>query len=130
MKIRERLLECKVKTGIKSDYGLAKALGINRARVHDYMTAKAKPDAYIAVKIGEILNIHPLLLLAEFEAETARSAERQAFWLNFGQRIKTGAVAMLALISTAFWFPGQSAKAGTHDEIRIMSRYGRGRLSI
>lgn len=123
MKIKERLLECKIKLSIKSDYALAEALRVNRARVHEYMKDEGKPDAYTAVKIGEILNIHPLILLAEFEAESAKTEERRGFWINFGRRIRTGALAMLVLISTAFWLPGQKAEAS--NLIRIMLRYGR-----
>jgi transcriptional regulator with XRE-family HTH domain len=103
MKIRERLLEFKVKLGIKSDYKLAEALGCSRQRISELMSGKVKPDAYFAIRIGEVLGIHPLILLAEFEAESAKTTERKAFWENFAQRIKTGAVAMLVLISTAFW---------------------------
>lgn len=115
MKIRERLLECKVKLGIKSDYGLAKALKSDRRRISEYMVGTRKPDAYIAVKMAEVLKLHPLLLLAEFEAETEKNEEKRNFWLNFGQRIKTGAVAMLVLISTAFWLPEQKATAAMLD---------------
>lgn len=111
MKIRERLLECKIKTGIKSDYALADKIGINRARIHDYMQGNGKPDAYAAVRIGEILGIHPLLLQAEFEAESAKTPERKAFWENFAQRIKSGVLPMLALICIALW-PRES-EAGT-----------------
>lgn len=119
MKITERLLQCKVKLGIKSDYALADKIGINRARIHDYMRGAGKPDAYIAVRIGEILGIHPLILLAEFEAENAKTDERKAFWENFGRRIRTGGLGILALISTAFWYPAREAHAG-EPEIRIM----------
>lgn len=110
MKIKERLMECKIKTGIKSDYGLAKALGCSRQRVSGLMKGWVKPEAYEAVKIGEILKIHPLMLLAEFEAEQAKTEERKAFWLNFVQRIKSGAIGMLALTFIPFWSP--EAKAG------------------
>lgn len=116
MKIKERLLECKIKLGVKSDYALAKALGINRGTLSGYLTAKREPDAYTAVKMAEILNVHPLLLLAEFEAETAKTAERKAFWLNFVQRIRSGAVAITALIYMATLFQGQ----GDDGLIRIM----------
>ena len=115
MKTRERLLECKIKLEIKSDYGLAKALGINRGTLSGYLTGKRKADAFAAVKIGEILKVHPMILWAEFEAEGAKTVERKAFWQNFAQRIKTGAIGMLALISTAFWLPGQKAEAAFLD---------------
>lgn len=110
MKIRERLLECKIKAGIKSDYKLAEVLGTSRQRISEVMNGKCKPDAYIAVKMADILKIHPLMLLAEFEAETAKDETRRNFWVNFAQRIKTGAVAMLVLISIAFWSPEPKAK--------------------
>ena len=111
MKIKERLLECKVILGIKSDYKLAEVLGCPRQRISELMNGKVKPDAYFAVRIGEVLNVHPLILLAEFEAENAKTEERRGFWLNFGRRIKSGALGMLALTFTAFWWP--EAKTGT-----------------
>jgi len=109
MKIRERLLECKVKAKISSDYKLAEVLGTRRQVISELMNGKRKPDAYIAVRIGEILKIHPMMLWAEFEAESAKTVERKTFWENFGQRIKTGAVAMGVLIFTAFWSPESGA---------------------
>lgn len=109
MKIKERLLECKVKTGIKSDYKLAEVLGTSRQRISELMNGKCKPDAYIAVKIAEILKVHPLMLVAEFEADIAKDEKKRAFWVNFGQRIKTGAVAMLVSIFIAFWCPEPKA---------------------
>lgn len=121
MKIRERLLECKVKLGIKSDYALAEAIGCPRQALSELNKGVRKADAFYAVRIGEILGIHPLMLLAEFEAETAKSEERKTFWLNFARRIKSGAIGMLALISTAFWLPGQKAKASILDTHNVYS---------
>lgn len=88
MKIRERLLECKVKAGLKSDYALAKALDCPRQTISEVMHGKRKPDAYLAFKISNLLKIHPLILLAEFEAETAKTEERAEFWLAFERRKK------------------------------------------
>jgi len=119
VKIKERLLECKVKMGIKSDYRLAEVLGTSRQRISELMNGKCKPDAYIAVRIAELLKVHPLMLVAEFEADTAKDETKKAFWVNFGQRIKTGAVAMLVLISTAFWSPEPKAEPAV-PEVRIM----------
>lgn len=118
MKLKERLLECKVKKGIKSDYELAELIGINRARIHEYMQDKGKPNAYLAVRIGEVLGIHPLILIAEFEAESAKDQDRKGFWLNFGRRIKSGAVKMLALIFISSWLHvGETEAVGldTHN---------------
>jgi len=115
MKIKERLLECKIKTGLKSDYALAGHLGIPRQAISELMQGKRHPDAFIAVKIADVLGIHPMMLLAEFEAEKAKTKDRQGFWLNFERRIKNGAVAMLVLISTAFWLPERKAEASALD---------------
>ena len=112
MKIRERLLECKVKTGLKSDYALAGHLGIPRQAINELMQGKRHPDAFIAVKIADVLGIHPMLLLAEFEADKAKTTDQRGFWINFKRRIKTGAAVMLVLISTAFWLPER--KSGSH----------------
>lgn len=109
MKIKERLLECKIKLSIKSDYALADALGINRARVHEYMKGEGKPDAYLAVKMADVLGLHPMMLLAEFEAESAKDETRRGFWLNFGRRIKSGAIGILALISIVLYPPESRA---------------------
>jgi transcriptional regulator with XRE-family HTH domain len=125
MKVKERLLECKITLGIKSDYALAEALGVSRQRVSELMKGRTRPDAFIAVQIGDILRIHPLMLVAEFEVENAKDADRKAFWINFGRRIKTGALAMLALISTAFWSPEPRAESSAL--IRIMLRYVKSR---
>jgi hypothetical protein len=124
MTIRERLLECKVKLGIKSDYKLAKALEMNRGTLSRLMNGKGVPDVFTAVKMAEILKVHPMQLQAEFEAENAKDADRKAFWINFGRRIKTGALAMLALISTAFWSPEPRAESSAL--IRIMLGYVNG----
>ena len=109
MKIKERLLECKVKAKVSSDYKLAKILDCSPQSISELMHDKRKPDAYLAIRIGEVLGIHPLILLAEFEAESAKTVDRKTFWLNFAQRIKTGAVAMGVLIFTAFWSPESGA---------------------
>lgn len=111
MKVKERLLECKVKTGIKSDYALADALGCSRQRISEVMSGKCKPDAYLAIKIADVLRLHPMMLIAEFEAESAKSEERRGFWLNFKQRIKGGALSILALIYIGTW--SQESKATT-----------------
>ena len=124
MKIKERLLECKVKAKVSSDYKLAKILDCSPQSISELMHDKRKPDAYLAIRIGEVLGIHPLILLAEFEAESAKTVDRKTFWLNFAQRIKTGAVAMGVLIFTAFWSPESGANdlvPNTHNVYYVKS---------
>ncbi len=115
MKLRERLLECKIKLRISRDYALAKALKINSARICDDMAGRRIPDTYTTIKMAEILKVHPLLLVAEFEGDMEKDEEKKTFWLTFAQRIKTGAIAILALICIVIWSPVQEATLGELD---------------
>jgi len=86
MRTKELLLQCKIKLRIKSDYALAEALKIRRARISDYMLEKRIPDAYTAVKIAECLGLDALALIAEFEEATAKNPIERGFWADFRQR--------------------------------------------
>lgn len=86
MRAKELLLECKVKLGVKSDYALAEALKLDRARVSDFMRGKRAPTTYALVKIAECLGLDPLALIAEFEQETAKSDTERRFWSDFRLR--------------------------------------------
>lgn len=109
MLVKERLLECKIKLGIKSDYELASKLDVTRQRVNELMSGRCKADSYVATRIAEVLGLHPLMILAEFEAETAKDEKRRGYWLDFVRRIKSGVIGMLALICIALWPPESRA---------------------
>lgn len=90
-KAKELLLECKIKLNVQTDYKLAKALEIERARVSDYMTEKRIPDVYACVRIAMALRRDPAEVIAEIKADTARNDKRRAFWVDFLQRAKQAA---------------------------------------
>lgn len=100
-KSKELLLECKIKLGIKTDYKLAKALKIDRARVSEYMLDKRKPDTFSCVQIALILNRDPTEIIAIVESESEKNEKRRTFWLDFLLHAKQAArLGMLALIFT------------------------------
>lgn len=98
MKPSEYLDKAKIALAIKSDYGLGKALKISNQRIADYYKGKRWPDAYACVQIALALKLDPLEVIADIEAQSAKTEERRVFWQNFiGRTKKVAAVLLLAL---------------------------------
>lgn len=87
-KAKELLLECKIKLGVKTDYKLAQALKIDRARVSDYMAEKRVPDAFACVQMALVLQRDPAEIIAIVESESEKNEKRRTFWLDFLQRVR------------------------------------------
>ena len=83
MNTRELLLTCKIKLKIESDYALAKALGLPRQRINEYMNGRVKPDSYTLTKIALTLELDPIQVIAEIEAKTEKNEVKRIFWENF-----------------------------------------------
>lgn len=108
MRTKELLLECKVKLKVSSDYALAEAIKIRRARISDYMLGKRTPDNIALVKIAECLKLNPLALIAEFEELSAKNEEERNFWADFRQRAERPLRAfILACLCTLSLLTGQ-----------------------
>lgn len=90
-KAKELLLECKIKLGVQTDYKLAQALKIDRARISDFMSEKRAPDAYACVRMALILKRDPAEVIAEIEADTEKNEMRREFWRDFLQRVRQAA---------------------------------------
>lgn len=100
MTIIELLDQTKQRLNVKSDYALAKALGIHQARLTDYRKGTRHPDPYALTKIALALDLDPLALIAEAEARTEKNAVRKGFWENFSRRAGS-TLGMLALCCMA-----------------------------
>lgn len=102
-KAKELLLECKIKIGVKTDYKLAQALQIDRARISEYMLEKRTPDTYACVQIALILHRDPAEIIAIVESESEKNEKRRAFWLGFLQRArqasKAGTLGLIFIVS-------------------------------
>lgn len=110
MNIIELLEQSKTKLKISSDYALAKALEINQARLSDYRNGKANPDPYALVKIALLLDLDPLALIAETEAQTEKNPVRKGFWQNFARRV--GSAVGVAVLCCMASFGSVSANNG------------------
>lgn len=76
----EYLNAVKAKLGIESDYALAQHLGITRSAVSVFTRGKGIFGDDVALAVAEILGIHPLTVIAQANAERAKTPEQRARW--------------------------------------------------
>jgi transcriptional regulator with XRE-family HTH domain len=75
------LLEAvKVRRGITSDYALAKALGVSQPTVASYRSGNSRISDDVALTVAEILQLHPLQVIAAANAERAKTPQQKARW--------------------------------------------------
>lgn len=103
MNAKELLLECRAKHGWLSDYRLAKELKISTARISDYKSGKRNLDIYALVKIAETLGKDPIELIAQYESEHEKNAEKRDYWQGFilraKQQVRRYTLALLCTLS-------------------------------
>lgn len=118
-----KLLEkAREKLGVKTDYALAKALGIPNNRISDYLKDKRALDEYACFKIAEVLGDSPSKVIARVLAENAKDEDKRLYF----QRFFTIAALWitLALVSVLFSGSFDSAfAAGNNAETRADSTY-------
>lgn len=81
--------KAKVIHSLPSDYKLALVLGVQQTTLTNYRHGKTLPDARVIQSICGLTGDDPALLLAEVEAERAKTAEARALWLEVVQRLRS-----------------------------------------
>lgn len=76
----EYLDAVKSRSGITSDYALAKVLGVTQAAVSNYRVGRSRIDDDVALTIAQLLGINPLIVIAAANAERAKTPEQRARW--------------------------------------------------
>jgi plasmid maintenance system antidote protein VapI len=76
----EYLNAVKAKLGIESDYALAQHLGITRSAVSVFTRGKGIFGDDVALAVAEILGVHPFTVIAQANAERAKTPEQRARW--------------------------------------------------
>lgn len=117
MQVIDLLEKVKAKTGATTDYKLSKVLEISDARISDYRSGKRIPDAYACTKIALALEMEPIEIIAEIEAETEKNEQKRNFWRNFKLRSGKATVIILALSFIPFWSIGQISGKLTDNPI-------------
>lgn len=75
----EYLDAVKERLGIVSDYALAARLGITRSAVSKFQKGAVFGDD-VALTVAEILQLHPMEVIAAANAERAKTDEQKARW--------------------------------------------------
>lgn len=91
MKAFEYCDAVKEKVGIESHYALAKRLGIAKQSITK-LYAGGTFSNETALKVAEILEIDPLIVIADSEIEKAKVPEIRAVWENLAARIAAAVV--------------------------------------
>jgi predicted transcriptional regulator len=80
MKAALYLHAMKLHTGISSDNGIAKLLGLSRTYIGNVKMEEAGFGNETALKIAEILGVHPAKVLADLSIDRAHSPEERLVW--------------------------------------------------
>lgn len=83
MKQVEMLDKCKERIGAKTSYALADALEIPKNRIYDYLKGQRAVDEYTCFKIAEILGESPSSIIAQIQAENAKSESKRLYFKRF-----------------------------------------------
>jgi transcriptional regulator with XRE-family HTH domain len=78
----EYLDAVKDKIGISSDYALAKKLGFSLSAVSSYRCGRRVFDDDAALTVAQFLGINPLIVIAESNAERAKTPEMRDRWMD------------------------------------------------
>jgi predicted transcriptional regulator len=91
--IASLLDKAKVIHSLKSDYKLALVLGVSQTAVIYYRQGKTLPDARSITKICDLTGDDPDILIAEIEAQRAKTDEARERWTSIAKRLTAAAAA-------------------------------------
>jgi transcriptional regulator with XRE-family HTH domain len=80
MKSAVYLCALKLHTGIESDNGIAKLLGVSRAYIGTVKQERCGFSNEMALKIAGILGIHPAKIFADLAIDRANTPEERLVW--------------------------------------------------
>lgn len=92
----EYLDAIKAKAGISSDYALAKLLGFSLSAVSSYRHARRFLDDDAALSVAAALNLHPFQVIADANAERAKTPEQRARWTGVMEKFAASFNALLS----------------------------------
>lgn len=97
MKTCDFIDELKAYYGLTSDYQAAKKLGISTTTISGYRAGRSFLSDDIALKVAELLEVDPLIVIACVNAERFSrqgSAEVFNFWIELAEQAIDGRVRM------------------------------------
>ena len=90
--ITDTLLErFKAALEIKTDYRLAKVLGVSHTSVMHWRSGRSRPDDLVVIRMARLMHSDPAPLVAELHAERAKDPESRALWLRIAGQLQATA---------------------------------------
>lgn len=119
---REFLDAVRARHGLKSDYQLAKLLGVSHTRVSNWRTGRNTFDDETALQVAALLMENPAYVLASVSAERARVEGVREVWEDLAKKL-AGVVAALVLVQFALFLWGDVSVAD-HAVTALMPIFG------
>lgn len=133
MNSKDFIEQVKVKHGLPSNYAAARFLGMTDQRISAYARGRREFDDETAKKVAEALDLEPIYVMLQVQAERAPQHEIKVIWRQAAEAMLTAAkkghatgLALLAIIGLSS-FPGTDARADavlsdqfSGDDIYIM----------
>ena len=91
--------KAKVIHSLPSDYKLALIMGVNLTSLANYRNGKTLPDARVIRQICNLTGDDPAVLVAEIEAERAKTSDARELWQQVAERLRLVPAAALAASS-------------------------------
>ena len=82
MDIDELIEKAKAACGVDSDYALAPKLGLTRAAVSRWRRGVSLPSDETILKLAELLELDPAILLADFHARSSENPQVRKEWIR------------------------------------------------
>jgi predicted transcriptional regulator len=95
MKTVEYLDAIKARHSLKSDYALAKLLGLSTSAIYTYRAGRGEMDSTTAVKVAELLAINPLQVIACVELARAKNDGARKVWLRYAAAVTVAVLGAL-----------------------------------
>lgn len=80
MNTTEYLKAVKDRLNIESDYALAARLGVTRSAISKLQMGKGVFGDDMALAVAQILDLNPLIVIAQANAERSKTPEQRARW--------------------------------------------------
>lgn len=94
MKIIDYMTAIKARTPTGTTYAAAKLLKVNEQTARNWTTGKSLPDAYGCVRIAQVLDLPPMQVIADIEAEREAGTEKGRRWQDLARKFASSALAV------------------------------------
>ena len=107
--------EAKEKLGLDSDAALAKHIGGGRSLISQWRNDGKVPDDYYCIRLGEVLGIDPLEVIASANYEREKSSDKKEWWSDFMKRHGSKVGTVLLGCALTYSYCGLHGQEKSHE---------------